>query len=211
MNLIQFFWDWQGRLGTALILAGIWSGAWLWLDTPLLAKFGQANKPLQYQAFAAQILDGQKGTVKGIYVQDVLALPVLPQPSAQPNFVHEQPQIATQYYYASAFGSLGIIAHNHLAGKYFFDLEIGQIVQVVYGDGLVERYLLQEIHYYRAINPHKDATDFIDLQTHEFASASSVFSAMYGKSGRLVLQTCIAQPGENSWGRLFLIGIPLDY
>ena len=32
------------------------------------------------------------------------------------------------------YGVTGILAHNYLSGKYFFDLEVGDELQLVYGN-----------------------------------------------------------------------------
>jgi hypothetical protein len=36
----------------------------------------------------------------------------------------------------SKYGVTGLLAHNYLSGRHFFGLEIGDIVQLVYGDGI---------------------------------------------------------------------------
>lgn len=79
--------------------------------------------------------------VRGVYVPEVLALLVQQQPAGDPGFVSSMEGIVTQFEYAAQSGVTGLIAHNYLSGELFFNLEIGQEVFIVYGDGSVLQYI----------------------------------------------------------------------
>jgi len=60
----------------------------------------------------------------------------------------------TQFSLPSQFGNVGLLAHNTLSGKFFFQLEVGQEVRLVYGDGRVEYFVIQRILQYQALQPN---------------------------------------------------------
>ncbi len=107
---------------------------------------------------------------------------------------------------ASSYGSIGMLAHNYLAGASFASLGSGKEIDVIYGDGKVVKYTVSSIRKYQALSPTSMYSDFKDLSNpSKTLSVSDVFYATYGKSGALVLQTCISNNGNASWGRLFVI------
>jgi hypothetical protein len=50
----------------------------------------------------------------------------------------------------------------------------------------------------------------VDLDADQQLSASDLFYMMYNSDNSVVLQTCIANEGISSWGRLFVIAVPLS-
>ncbi len=159
--------------------------------------------------FASYVLTGAH-EITGIYLSDVAALPVVQQPAGQPGFVSEQDEQVTQFGMASQYGSIGILAHNTLAGRYFFQLQPNQIVTLTYGDGELQTYRIQQVLQYQALRPLDPYTNFVDLQTQAVVDVVSVFNNVYAAEGRLVLQTCIEANGDESWGRLFIIAEPFE-
>jgi hypothetical protein len=159
--------------------------------------------------FVKSVKNGQKKTVVGIYVPGVLALPVSQQPQGNAGYVTRQPNQATQFNLAANYGTVGILAHDDLAGAQFANILLDQYAIVVYGDGHEDYYLVNEIQKYQALSPTSTFSDFINLDgSHERLNASQLFSRIYSKSNRLVFQTCIDAYGDASWGRLFIIGEP---
>ena len=146
----------------------------------------------------------------GIYIQGVLALPVVQQPAGNYDYVSTAPSDLTQYSAASQNGTVGILAHNYLSGQLFFDIQDNQQVILVYGDGHVAPYKVSEIDRFQALDPQNSFSDFIDLSDpfHMVEPFTQVFSRYYSQPGLLVFQTCIDQDGNPSWGRLFIVGKP---
>ena len=70
---------------------------------------------------------------------------------------------ATQFAMASQFGSVGLLAHNILSGKFFSELTIGQEVRLVYGDGKVEYFIVAEICAFRHWNLKASSSSFRNL------------------------------------------------
>ena len=162
------------------------------------------------QAFVESVSDGTTGVVRGLYVEDEFEFPVIQQPSSQPGYVSTQSSVVTEFSMAKQYGVTGILAHNYLAGADFFDLQIGDVIQAVYGDGSIQKYEISEVLEYQAISPNSATSSFVDLETGDQLSATQLFKRVYTGSHHLTLQTCIQVGSEDSWGRLFLIAYPID-
>jgi hypothetical protein len=167
----------------------------------------QSNTELQ--TFIDTVADGTAGVVRGIYVEDQFEFPVIQQPSGQPGYVSSQSNVVTEFAMAKQNGVTGILAHNYLAGADFFNLQDGDVIQVVYGDGLIQQYEIIEVLEYQALSPNSPTSAFIDLETDEQLSATQLFNRVYTGSHHLTMQTCIQVGSEDSWGRLFLIAEPI--
>lgn len=186
--------------------------------TPLPAVTPTEAVDRVFDAFVARVKNGRADKIVGVYVQDVLALPVIQQPSdangnpINPGFVSENDDEATQFLYAYIFadGNIGLIAHNYLAGRYFFNLQIGDLVELIYGDGRVEEYVISEMPSYRALSPRSTTSDFEDLQTGAIMTSTELFYRVYGGEKRVTFQTCIARDNDTEWGRFFPIAFPND-
>ena len=167
----------------------------------------QSNTELQ--AFIETVTDGMADVVRGIYIEDQFEFPVIQQPSGQPGYVSSQTNVLTEFAMAKKYDVTGILAHNYLAGEDFFNLQAGDVVQVVYGDGMIQQYEITEILEYQALSPNSATSSFIDLETDEQLSATQLFNRVYTGSHHLTMQTCIQVGSEDSWGRLFLIAEPI--
>lgn len=161
-------------------------------------------------AFIASVADGQAGVVRGVYVPGVLALPVRQQPADNPTYVSPESGVATQFAAAASFGVTGLLAHNTLAGADFFKLAEAQDVLIVYGDGAVKLYRVTAIYRYHALDPYSPYSDFVNLNTGETESVGDVFMQVYTGGDHVTFQTCIANNGNASWGRLFVIATPVN-
>src|SRR5689334_3445858 len=60
--------------------------------------------------FAAGLENGQAGQVVGVYVPEVLALKVVPQPASDTAYVSQGPNDVTWFGPASQFGTTGLLA-----------------------------------------------------------------------------------------------------
>ena len=161
------------------------------------------------QKFVEKVTDGQAGAIRGIYADNIMEFPVVQQPSNQPGYVSEQQDVVTEFAMAKKYGVTGILAHNFLAGKVFFDLQLNDLIQVVYGDGSTQTYKIVDVLHYQALSPDSPTSSFTDLDNGETLSASQLFKKVYAGNGQLTLQTCIQVGSEDSWGRLFLIAEPV--
>ena len=149
--------------------------------------------------------------VVGLYIPGVLAARVVEQPPGKDGFVAALPDTVTRFRLAARYyGTLGLLAHNTLAGAAFFHLKPGDVFYLVQGDGRVKACLVTRVMQYRALQPNSPYSAFIDLQTGERLTVAEAFRRTYGAAqGGVVLQTCIARQGVLTWGRLFVLARPL--
>jgi hypothetical protein len=160
------------------------------------------------ESFAESVADGNPH-IRGVYIPYVLALNVIQQPVNQPAYVSVDPDTVTQFQMASANGSIGLLAHNYIAGAYFFDASVGDEISVVHGNGQVDDFQVKSILKFQALNPTNVSTDFIEITTQKKMSVEEIFKLVYGGKPHLTLQTCIAKGNVSSWGRLFVIAEPI--
>lgn len=160
--------------------------------------------------FSQTVQNGQATVLRGVYVKHILALPVIQQPSGNAGFVSSSDDQTTQFRMASQFGNIGLLAHNHLAGKSFAQLSIGDEVLMVYGDGHVEYFVVQEVLKYQALQPNSPYSSFRNLDKDETINAEQMFKRVYFGDRHVTFQTCIEAEGNLSWGRLFVIAVPKE-
>ncbi len=170
-----------------------------------LAMVGPATN---FTEFSQSVQNGQADVLTGVYVSDVLALPVVQQPYGNAGYVSNNDGEATQFRMASQFGNIGLLAHNHLSGKSFSQLAVGQEVRLVNGDGSVEYFVIAEVLRYQALQPHNPYSNFRNLDKDETLSAEQMFKRVYFGDRHVTFQTCIEAEDNLSWGRLFVIAIP---
>jgi hypothetical protein len=125
------------------------------------------------------------------------------------DFVSPWQDVLTEFNLASSLGSTGLLAHNDLAGKSFSQLQPGQYVYLVYGDGYVSTLIVTEILQYRALEPNSLASSFVDMETGNVLTSSELFTNAYHRPGQVVFQTCIEENDTLTWGRLFIIAKPV--
>jgi hypothetical protein len=160
--------------------------------------------------FSQSVQNGQPDVLRGVYVANILTLPVVQQPADRPYYVSNRNGEVTQFDMASRYGSTGLLAHNTLSGKVFFNLAFGQDVQLVYGDGRVENFEIRQILHFQALDPESISSPFRNLDRNEVISATEMFNRVYAGGPRLVFQTCIEAEGNVSWGRLFAVAVPKE-
>jgi hypothetical protein len=160
------------------------------------------------QSFIDSVTTGSRA-VTGIYVNKDFTLRVGQQPSGNPGFVSSNAGEVTQFGMAADYGSRGFLAHNYLSGASFFDLNVGDTLTLVFGDGSSESFLIQEIRRFEALQPNSPTSTFVDLDEGGKLSATSLFHSIYNYNNPVVLQTCIENHGVSTWGRLFIIAVPV--
>lgn len=163
--------------------------------------------------FSKVLQNGDAKTLRGVYVDDLFALPIIQQPAGSPAFVSPNDNEITQFGMPAKYGNVGLLAHNNLSGRLFTDLAVGQQVSLVFGDGKVESFVVTEVSRYQALQPNSPYSSFRDLEnSEETLTAQDVFKRAYLGDRHVTFQTCIEAYGNPSWGRLFVIAVPLaDY
>lgn len=177
--------------------------------TPTQARFFSVEIP-SLNTFIETIKDGDAEALRGVYVSNVMALPIIQQPEGDTNFVSSLPEVVTQFRAASAIGNIGLLAHNTRAGRLFSHIKQGDTITLIYGDGHLESFLVEVILRYEALEPFNTSSIFRDLQTGATLNATQLFNTAYGGEYHLTLQTCIQKDNMFSWGRLFILAMPIQ-
>jgi len=163
-----------------------------------------------FAQFSKSVQNGQKDVLRGVYVDNVMALPVVQQPAGNASYVSGNDGEVTQFRIASQFGNVGLLAHNQLSGKSFSSLITGQEVRLIYGDGHIEYFVVKEVLSYQALQPNSPYSSFKNLNKDETLTAEQMFKRVYFGDHHLTFQTCIEADGNLSWGRLFVIAVPKE-
>ena len=148
-----------------------------------------------------------------IILPDLPPIPVTAQPKGRDNWVSNNRDELTQFDQVwRAFQSYGMLAHSYGAGKHFNNLKPGDIIKYVttmpYRGKEIpnhKEFKVKEIRQFQAAEPNNVHSPFLDLATNKQYSANDLSKEVYGKKGRMVLQTCIEKDGEKGWGRKFVI------
>jgi len=171
----------------------------------------QASLPT-LSTFSASVQNSNAYQITGVYVPGLMAVPVVQQPSGQAGYVSTAAETLTQFAAASKYGTTGLLAHNYLAGAYFSNLSQGSVITLVYGDGSTQYYSVTTVLEFQALSPNSPYSQFVNLaQPGVTLSSTDLFYQTYGLGNVLVLQTCIADGNESSWGRLFVIAEPIEF
>ena len=165
----------------------------------------------EFSEFSKSVQNNKAGVLRGVYVSDVLALPIVQQPTGKAGYVSFNDGEITQFGMAAQFGNVGLLAHNNLSGRSFSKLAVGQEVRLVYGDGKVEYFVISQILQYQALEPTSPYSSFRDTTNGEKLSAQELFKKVYQGDRHVTFQTCIEAKGNLSWGRLFVIAVPRQY
>jgi len=195
--------------------------AWLGIANTVYAKADPAQSTSwtvaaesdqKLNQFVQSVINGQPDVLVGVYISEVMAYPVVQQPSDNPGFVSSRAEVLTQFSMAARYGTTGILAHNTLAGADFSKIQDSDRVVLVYGDGSLKNYQIEVIRRYQALSPSSPYSSFIDLEDPNEVqiSAGDLFNSIYTRGDQVVFQTCIANEGNPSWGRLFISATPYD-
>src|SRR5512140_3726571 len=101
--------------------------------------------------FVQTVISGRK-EVTGVYVAGRFSFRVIQQPKGDPSFVSPVQDTITQFGLAAGQQSVGLLAHNYLAGTRFYELQIGDRVYLVYGTGRLEAFTVTQILQYQALD-----------------------------------------------------------
>jgi hypothetical protein len=164
--------------------------------------------PPDFRDFINLVENGNVDIVSGVYIPNVLALPVVQQPTGDAGYVSGSYDEATQFSTASQYGNIGLLAHNYLSGRLFSRLAVGEEVRLVYGDGRVEYFVITEVLRYQALEPNSQWSSFRNLDNYDVLSTEQMFTRAYAGDRHVTFQTCIELNGNSSWGRLFIIAVP---
>lgn len=158
--------------------------------------------------FSKSVQNGNADALRGVYVNDVMALPVIQQPNGNAGYVSNTDGEITQFRMATQYGNIGLLAHNHLSGESFSELVVGQEIRLVYGDGKTQSFLITEVLSFQALQPTSPYSSFRNLEKDETLTAEQMFKRVYLGDRHVTFQTCIELNGNTSWGRLFIIAVP---
>ncbi len=168
-----------------------------------------ADQP-SLQNFIESVKNDDAALAVGVYLPDQFALPILQQPANQPAFVSTTPDTVTQFRLAATYKTIGLLAHNNLAGEKFSHITRDQTVYIVFGNGNTKEYTISSVRKFQALEPESPYSDFVDLdQPEKKLSSTQLFNEIFTKGDRVVFQTCLAKDGNASWGRIFITALPV--
>jgi hypothetical protein len=175
---------------------------------PGYEKEANATLDPRLTGFIETVKDEKKeGLIVGVYAPNAFAAPVVQQPSNDPVYVSPAEDKITQFRRAQQAGSIGLLAHNYLAGQHFFELSEGEKVYTINWDGSYKAYQVYEIEDYQALTLYS----FKDVETEKNIDQYTLFDRIYrGDGDKLVLQTCIKKDNDLSWGRRFILAMPVE-
>ena len=163
-----------------------------------------------FTEFVESVKTDDPDLMVGIYSAGILADRIVHQPQGNSGAVIAEPEKVTLFALAKERETLGLLAHNYLAGDDFFNIKLGTRIYLILGDGTDLPFEVSEIHDFQALEPLNPQSDFVNLVTHEKLASGDVFSEMYDRYHHMVLQTCIERDGDPSWGRRFIIATPVS-
>ncbi len=159
--------------------------------------------------FIKGVMDGQADLVRGVYVPDEFAFPVVQQPDGDASSVTLNDGEITEFGAAAKNHVIGLLAHNTLAGIYFFNLRAGQEVRIIYGNAKIQYFIIDHLDRYEVMDSGKRDVSYKDLLTKKTYDTQALFYKFYGGTMHVTFQTCIRRGDDYSWGRLFVTAIPV--
>jgi hypothetical protein len=164
---------------------------------------------LGFDQFRASLQNGNSDVLVGVFAPNAFAFPVVQQPGKNATYVDTHPGVVTQFAAPSSYGTVGLLAHDNLAGADFYKLQAGETFFLVYGDGSVKPFMVEEIRQFQALQPENPYSNFLDLEhPSDQLTSGQVFSEIYAHPNQVVFQTCLDRDGDPSWGRTFIIAAP---
>ena len=82
----------------------------------------------EFRNFIDDVFTGQANVITGLFVDENFAMDVLQQPANNPGYISSYENTVTEFRMARDYGTIGMLAHNYLAGDQFNTLEIGQVI-----------------------------------------------------------------------------------
>jgi len=148
--------------------------------------------------------------VRMVSVPGVFDFSVVQQPNDQ-SWVSLKNGEVTEHLKSHYIPNVILLAHNHLAGREFFKINLGDFVYV-YFENRSESFRITKIYRYQSIEPVTGDyvfTDLIDLETGKEYPWEDVEILAYAGDYHLTFQTCIEKDRNPTWGLIFIIGEPV--
>ena len=105
------------------LLVFLLTGFFLNLQSTRAIGYAENALP-DFPDFSTSVQNGESGVLRGVYVPNILALPVIQQPANQPYYVSNQNNEITQFLIASEYENIGLLAHIHLSGNSSLNLPL---------------------------------------------------------------------------------------
>lgn len=179
------------------------------LFLPIVNRVGQPDALPTLEKFVESVKNGQSDVVRGAFVSNRLAAPVVQQPTDDPDYVAAAADAVTEYRLADQYGTIGLLADNTLTGRLFFNLSAGQQIDIVYGDGAIKSYQIYRSESFKALNPTEADSNMVDLASGATLTSGDVFNRVYRGSEHVTLHTHIARDGISNWGHLYVLALPV--
>lgn len=142
-------------------------------------------------------------TATRVYISGVLDLKVEPQLNGDNLEITNDPEIVNQYSLAKG-GTVALMAHNYLAGQYFYQIREGDVVLLDFRDGHSRKYVVTDIIEFQRLN-----LLFISTETLQVYSERQFLNTFFQSRDYLVFMTCLEKSGNVSWGVTLFIALPL--
>jgi len=194
----------------AALLAGM--GSWTLASSPVVPATGSSGGAGSTRISTAVNTSrpDQVSLPLSVSVPGLFSFQVVQQPQADPAFVSTRAATVTQFSLADS-GTIGLLAHNYLAGAAFTKMMTGAEVVLNFASDRKRFFEVSSIHAFQALSPTDPYSDFIDLDHPGVRMTSTdVFNSVYQQGDAVVFQTCIARNGNSSWGRLFITARPFN-
>jgi hypothetical protein len=167
-----------------------------------------SEKATIFGQFAEIFSEVRIDPVGGVYAPGAFGFPIVEQPPGKDNYVSRKSGLVTRFRQAERYGVTGLLAHNYLAGKSFYDLDVGQEIWLLFGDDLL-LYRVESIHRYQRIRNRRSGDEFIDLNDGQILTTHEIFVQFYRGEPHVTFQTCLEREGELDWGLYFVVAMPL--
>ena len=108
----------------------------------------------------------------------------------------------------------GIMAFWHITFwlvDFSSTLKVGDIVQLVYGDGNYLDFEVVKINEYQALQPDSPYSNCVNLNTGEELSANNLFIEVCMGDFHTTLQTCITKGNETGLCNIFSVKLITDF
>ena len=170
----------------------------------------EQSEPAIFRQFSELVMNGNAEQVRGVFVDGLMALPVVQQPAGEGTYVAGQMDILTQFQSAAEHNVIGLLAHNYLSGGLFYQLKKGEEVRVLFGDGSYQRYRVSGSYAFQKLEPGSLQSRLVDLSTEEVLTTNQVFNRFYSGDHHVTFQTCLEEDGLSNWGLTFVVAEPLN-
>lgn len=158
---------------------------------------------------AAAMLNPAKATPVRIISPGNFNFRVALQPYNEPLNVSTKAETVTLFGAPLQNDVTAFLAHNYLAGEEFYELPIGGRIFVEYDDGTFQEYKIEEIRKFQDLGRLMNLRDVV---TGVDYSDFEIYEMFYnGLPGSLVLQTCLEENRDSTWGLTFWIAYPVGH